>query len=176
MSNLDIAKDYAAKVLTNKIVAGELIKLSCKKFIDELNNPLFYYDSKEVDLIVKFIQQFNLLEQTKPKKFKLENWQIFIIVNVYGLFKKEDDTRKHQQIYFEIARKNGKSELVTILAIYHLLFDVNSQIIVSANSREQVKNTDFKKIKQFAEQIDPNKKEIIHYYNKLIFKDRKSVV
>jgi hypothetical protein len=38
--------------------------------------------------------------------------------------------------------------LIIALAIFHLIFDNDLQVIVSANSREQAKMVDFKKSKK----------------------------
>src|SRR5665647_65958 len=50
-----------------------------------------------------------------------------------------------------------------------LIFDNDSQVIVSANSREQAKMVDFKKSKEYCTQLDANKKVLKQYYNSIKF-------
>ena len=78
--------------------------------------------------------------------------------------------------YIEMARKQGKSQYGNGLATYHLLADTDAQVIISANSKDQAKNVDFKKCKQFASQLDKSKKHIKHYYNSLKYKDSELIV
>ena len=168
MDNLSIAREYANDVIINKIKSCRYLKLAAKRFISDLKNLQYYYNDVEVDTIVLFINQFNLTEDSHDKKFILQPWQTFIICNLYGLYNKETNTKKYNQIYIELARKQGKSQLITILALYHLIFDNDSQVIISANSREQAKNVDFKKVKQFANQIDNEQRFLTQYFNKII--------
>lgn len=101
---------------------------------------------------------------------------MFIVASIYGIKNIISGRRKYRYAYIEMQRKNGKSQLVTQLAIYHLLTDVDAQVVVSQNSREQVKNVDFKKIKQFASQLDSKQKHLIHYYNSIKFGSNELIV
>ena len=76
----------------------------------------------------------------------------------------------------ELPRKNGKSQLIIALAIYHLIFETDSQIVVSANSREQAKLVDFKKSKEYCSQLDANKKTLKQYYNTIKFMNNELIV
>jgi len=176
VDNLEIAIQYANDVINNTILSCIYVKQAAQQFLNILDNPEYYYDSSEVDTVVTFINQFYLTEQTKPKKFILEPWQTFIVVNIYGIYNTTTNKRKYSQIYIELARKQGKSQLITLLALYHLIFDVDSQVIISANSREQAKNVDFKKVKQFASMIDVKEKHLKQYFNKITFKNNELIV
>ena len=167
--NKQVAIQYANNIIDGIIPACLYTKQACQRFLDDIQNPEYYYDSFDVDNVITFINQFNLTEQKTPKKFKLESWQTFIIANLYGIKSKATDNRKYQYSYIELARKNGKSQLITILALFHLLTDTDAQIVISANSREQIKNIDLKKIQQFANQIDSKQKHIKQHFNKIKF-------
>jgi len=177
-TNLDIAINYANSVVNNVVPACLYVKQACTRFLDDISdsNDLYYYSDRDVNMVVKFINNLNLTEQSKPKKFILEDWQTFIICNIYGIKRKDNNKRKYRNGYIELARKNGKSQLVTALSMYHLLIDNDAQVIVSANSKEQAKNVDFKKLKQFALQLDPKQRELIHYYNSLKFGTNELIV
>lgn len=176
MNNLEIAIQYANDVLGDHIQSCIYVKKAAQRFLNDLENGLYFYDENEVDTVIKFINFLDLSEQETPKKFILEPWQTFIISNLYGLKRRSNNKRKYKYAYIELARKNGKSQLVTALAMYHLLIDVDAQIIISANSRDQVKNVDFKKIKQFAKQLDTKQKHLVHYYNSIKFGTNELIV
>jgi phage terminase large subunit-like protein len=176
LTNLEKACLYANSVITNKITACTFVKQACQRFLDDLNNPNYYFNENEVNTVISFINQLNLTEQKNPTKFILQDWQTFIVANLYGLYNKENDLRKYRSAYIELSRKQGKSQLITALSLYHLLFDQDSQIIISANSREQAKNVDFKKVKQFANQLDNKEKYIKQYFNKITFQNNEIIV
>ena len=66
---------YAQDVLNGSIVAGELVKLACKRFIDDLERPDLEFRAEIVD---RFITFCSLLKHFKGKsageQFKLEPW------------------------------------------------------------------------------------------------------
>jgi phage terminase large subunit-like protein len=176
LNNLQVATQYANDVINNTIPSCIYVKQAAQRFLNDLNSDTYYYDEDEVNKVVSFINALQLTEQVKPKHFKLEPWQTFIVANIYGICKRETELRKYRSAYIELARKNGKSQLVTALALYHTIFDSDAQVVVSANSREQAKNVDFKKLKQFASQIDPKQKHLVHYYNSIKFKTNELIV
>lgn len=176
MTNKEIAVHYAEDCLADIIPSCVYLKKACKRFLNDLEDKRYYYADSEVDTVVKFINFLDLTEQETPKKFMLEDWQTFIVANLYGLKRKDNNKRKYKYGYIELARKNGKSQLITALALYHLLTDIDAQIIVSANSRDQAKNVDFKKLKQFASQLDRKQKHLVHYYNSIKYKTNELIV
>ncbi len=176
MSNKEIAILYANEIIYNVIPACQYMVLAAKRFINDLNDERYYYNDSAVDAVIQFINTLYLTETSKKKHFILEPWQTFIVCNLYGIYKKETETRKYKYAYIELARKNGKSQLVTALALYHLIFDPDAQVIVSANSREQAKNVDFKKVKQFAAMLDNKGKHLKQYYNSIKFKNNELIV
>lgn len=176
MSNLEVSTRYAEDVQSGRIPACQYVQQAAQRFLNDLEDPRYYYNSSEADAVVIFINSLHLTEEYKGKHFILEPWQTFIVCNIYGIYVQQTDRRKYKYAYIELARKNGKSELVTALALYHLLFDQDAGVVVSANSKDQAKNVDFKKCKQFASQLDKKKKHIRHYYNSLKFRDSELIV
>lgn len=166
-SNLNIAKKYADDILSGRINACKYIKQACKYFKDNLVRKDLFIDENEIDKVIRFINSLQLTEQVTPKNFTLEPFQTFIISNIYGFYYKSNKKRKHKYIYIEIPRKNGKSMLVNALALYHTIFDTDSQIVLSANSREQAKNVNFKQVKIYCDQIDKRKKYLKQLYSKV---------
>ena len=171
MSNLDIAKKYCNDILTDVIPACIYIKQACTLFLSNLQRIDLIFDEDEVDRVVTFINQLELSEQQVQTFFELQPWQTFIICGIYGFYFKATNTRKVNTVFLELPRKNGKSQLITALTIYHLIFEKDSQVIVSANSREQAKNVDFKKVKAYCNQLDPDKILLKQYYTQIKFQN-----
>jgi len=169
MTNLEISTKYAKDALSGKVPACTYVKQAAERFLSDLSGKTYYYDAGQVDAVIRFLNALNLTEQKKPKKFILESWQTFIISNIYGIYSAATSERKYTSAYIELARKNGKSQLATGLSMYHLLTDPDAQVILSANSKNQVKDVDFKKVKQFANQLDPKAKHLVPYYSSIKF-------
>lgn len=132
--------DYARKVINNEIVAGELIKLACKRYMSFFERDDVYFDCKAVDKVVNFISKLrHSTGASANKPFILSDWQFWTICAIYAFKWKKDGTRVTRTVYIEIGRKNGKSSLMAALALYHLVADgeANGQIIFSANSAKQ---------------------------------------
>ena len=83
-----------------------------------------------------------MLPDPKSRKTtKLAHFQKFIVGLLYGWRKKKDNTRRFRKAYISLARKNGKSLLVSGIALYEFLFGKNPaasrQVVAAANTKEQ---------------------------------------
>ena len=176
MSNLDIAIGYCNDILNEIIPACKYIKQACSLFLSNLKRTDLYFNDYEVNRVTTFINQLNLSEQEEPLKFILQSWQTFLVCGIYGFYFKSSGLRKVNTVFLELPRKNGKSQLIIALAIFHLIFDKDSQVVVSANSREQAKLVDFKKSKEYCTQLDVNKRILKQYYNSIKFQNSELLV
>ena len=107
-------KKYAEDVLSEKIVAGEYIKLACKRYLSFFDRDDMFFDTKAVDKVVNFISKlkhFTGAHNNKP--FILSDWQYWIICSIFGFKWKDKKTRVTRTAFVEVARKNGKSSLET---------------------------------------------------------------
>ena len=81
-------------------------KQACKRFLKDIENPNYYWDEDEVNKVLKF---FSYLRHSKGvlagKPIILNDWQVFLIGNIYGLRKKSTGYRKFKTCFIEVARK-----------------------------------------------------------------------
>lgn len=117
--------DYPLKVLNGEIIAGELIKLQCKRYLDLFSRDDLYFDCERAQRPIKFISHLKHWESSQycGKPFELQDWQCFLIHNIFGWIKKSDNTRLIRQTYIELSRKCGKTSLCAALALYTLVAD-----------------------------------------------------
>ncbi len=78
-------------------------------------------DSKAHD-VIDFIECLHLTGDFYGQPFKLQEWQRSLIYDVYGTVK-ENGYRQYKTAYLEAPKKNGKTELIAALAIYHAVCD-----------------------------------------------------
>ncbi len=168
MKNTPIYIRYARDVVSSDYVAGHLTKLSCRRFLDDLDRKDLIYRADKVDFCLKFIEilhHFKGLSAGQP--FKLQPWQQFIVANIVGFYRKNGE-RRYTSSYIEVARKNGKTALASALCLYFLLADgeAGAEVDLCANSKEQAKIA-FEFCSQFCRQLDPKQKEIVAYRDRV---------
>ena len=144
MSNYNVGVNYAHDVVSGKIIACKQVKQACQRFIDDLERPEFdfHFDIEHANHVIDFLETFNKHVQGGEwagTTIKLEPWQIFVLINMYGWRDKENN-RRFRNVILEVARKNGKSLFASALAIYESLFgDDGGEIFSLATKRDQAK-------------------------------------
>jgi phage terminase large subunit-like protein len=123
-------------------LVGKLTRLGVQRFFRDLEK--FDLDWKRGYMPILFAENF--LKHWKGSKagqlFILEPHQHFYILNQFG-FLLEHKTlgyvRRFNRSYYEVARKNGKTSMVGLKALYHITADneVGAQFYVSATKEEQ---------------------------------------
>lgn len=138
------ANSYMADVLSGKRIAGELEILAVKRHFYDLENAPemgLYFDVKKAQKALAF---FTLLKHSKGewagKELILEGWQCFSIMSIFG-WMKADGTRRFNESYTEVARKNGKTTYAAGIANYMLVFDdeQGAEVYSAAVDKEQAK-------------------------------------
>lgn len=103
--------------------------------------------------VIEFIQMLHHTGDFYGQPFLLLDWQHQVIWDVYGTVN-DKGYRQHQYAYLEIPKKNGKTELVAGLSLYHIFNDPPSgQIYCCAAEKEQA-GLVYKAAKQMIEQDD----------------------
>ena len=117
--------EYAEDVVNGRIVAGELIKLTCKRYLSWFDRDDIYFDEEAAERPVKFIAKLKLWQgkQFKGKPFELQDWQKFMVYGMFGWYRKSTGRRLIRQAYVQIARKCGKTSLTAALGLYGLIAD-----------------------------------------------------
>lgn len=157
---------YAEDVASGKQVAGEFIKLAVDRFYRFMDDERYYFNEEAYQHVVDF---FSILKHSTGrhanKPFILEAWQHFVIASIYGFYIKEFDQRLIQNVYIEMARKQGKSAFGVGMCLYHLIADgeQGAEIYLAANSRDQVKMSSWPLCSNFAKGLDPKGKRLEVY-------------
>lgn len=173
--NLDIAIQYANDVIDGTRPNCNYTKLACKRFLTALENTNYYYDSDAVNEVVDFIQQLELCDDFAGEPYVIYDWLYLVLCSTYGIKIKATGKRVYSRINITVPRKNSKSQFVSALAIYHLIYDEQQEILLGANAMKQAKEINFSKIKDYARQLDPKGKRIKQYYDFIKYKKSKII-
>ena len=117
------------------------------------------YDKQRALDVIEFIEMLHHTGDFYGIKFTLLGWQQEVIESVYGTIK-DNGYRQKRYAYLEVPKKNGKTELVAGISLYHLFCDGPSgQIYCCAAEKEQA-GLVYKAAKQMIEQ-DPALEEMV---------------
>ena len=142
------------------------------------------FNKGKADLVVNFINCLKHVDgKWYGKPFDLLPWQEESIREFYGTVEETDDElikRIYQYLYYEIPKKNGKSELAAALGLYHTFCDgeMHGEVYVCAADKDNasiIYNVALGMIEQcpFLEKrcrITESKREILDTASKTRFK------
>ncbi len=138
----DPGTQYARKVVNGKIIAGKKVIQACQRHLDDLEQENFNYVylPERAEIAVKFMEI--LPDISTGEVVPLAEFQKFIVYSLFGWYHKEDtNLRRFNKALISMARKNGKSALISGIAIFEFLAGKypiqNRQIYCTAQSREQ---------------------------------------
>lgn len=156
---------YAEDAVNGNIVVCKLVKLSCQRFLNDLEREdlVFRYDI--VERCFNFISVLkHFTGKSSGKSFVLEPWQKFVVANIVGFYWKDTGDRRFTSSYIEISRKNGKTALAAALCMYFLIADGEdgAEVDLAANSKQQA-HIAFDFCSNFAKQLDPQGKFLKAY-------------
>ena len=171
----DRTTQYAADVLAGKITAGELVKLACKRHMEDLEASKtapyrYYFDVEQAERIIDFAETLTIAEGEEQDQVQAYPFQCFILGSLNGWRTKSGSHRRFRTSYVQLGRQNGKSFLNGILAAYYGNFDRYryGQIYCTATKKDQALIV-FNEIVKFI-RSDPDLEECfdIHEHNSTI--------
>ena len=141
------AINYANGVLDGSIAACEDKILEAKRFLRDIENPRFYLNEEVINISVNFIEKVVVHYQgesvkavsLRNKPMKLQEWQMFVVVNVMGFYKTGTIETRFKEAMVFIPRKQGKTAFTASLALCKSLIErmSSSKCYIVANSIKQ---------------------------------------
>lgn len=135
----NIAVQYADKIINGKLESCKWIKKAAERFVNDLQRDDISFDEELYQHAVTFIEELpHTVGSYAGSNFKLEEWQHFIVANLFG-FVKSDGLRRFTRAYVEVPRKNGKSTFSNAIMLYGFLADgeETAQVYSAATKLDQ---------------------------------------
>ena len=149
-------EEYINKVINKELPVCQAAFLSVKRHLDDIeksnakgglrqnNDYPFYFDEKEAERPITFIQS---LVHTKGEwanhNIILEAWEQFIIASIFGWRRKENKLRRYKKAYVQVSRKNGKTTFASGIGNYCFFCDspaeAGVEIYYIATKKDQAK-------------------------------------
>ncbi|PNZ27392.1 terminase [Staphylococcus rostri] len=131
---------YAKKVVSGEVLASRKNIAVAKRHLNDLKNPPedCYWDVELANKSIRFIEMLPDPKTNEP--MPLMSFQKFIVGSLYG-WRKKGGYRRFTKAYISMARKQGKSLIVSGMSLHELLFGqypkFNRQIYVSSSTYKQ---------------------------------------
>jgi phage terminase large subunit-like protein len=125
MNFKQIVDKYISDVQTENIITCKWVKLAVDRHMKDLEREDIYFDEDAANRFLKFssVCKYTKGELAKQgKRIEFTPQQVFRYWCLFG-WKRSNGTRRYRRVYFEVARKNGKSEEAAVVSLYLTLFD-----------------------------------------------------
>lgn len=122
MDNYILAYYQAIKDGTETV--GKWVRLCYEMIVKGLEQKSFFYDHKKATAAVRFIETFCHHHEgvLAPGRLVLELWQKALVSLIFGIVD-ETGARQFREVFFVVARKNGKTLLAAAIAEYCTFLD-----------------------------------------------------
>jgi len=138
--------EYFDKIESGEIVTSRRVQTVYARIVDEINHPKpdspYHFDEKQGERPIQFIECFCKQSQgSLGSELKLELFQKAFIQTLFGFVEKETGFRRFRETLFLCGRKNGKSTLLSGIALYMLIADGEgaAEIYSVATKKDQAK-------------------------------------
>jgi len=139
--------DYSNDVLQGEIVACQKHIWACQRFLNDVEREgteefPYVFDEEKARRFLFWMTQF---KHTKGplagENIDPDPIQIFIFGNVYGWVHKDTDTRRFTTVYWQVGRKNAKTQSLATVGSYEAmaLGESMSEVYIGATKKEQAK-------------------------------------
>lgn len=138
---------YSQAVLAGDIVACQKHKWACQRFLRDLEREgtnEFPYVFDEVAAL-RFLSWMRLFRHTKGvlegQRIEPALIQRFVFGNIYGWKHKDTGYRRFRKAYWQVARKNAKSQSLACVGSYELFAMTNgmAEVYCAATKRDQAR-------------------------------------
>lgn len=139
---------YCYDCIEQKIPACIKNIWACRRFLKDCENEgtegfsYVWNEKNAARYIDKWMPLFNHSKGPLAGKPKIaEPIECFVFGQIYGWVHKNTGLRRFRQAYWQVARKNAKSQNMAIMGLYELgaFHEPCSEVIVAATKREQTK-------------------------------------
>jgi len=147
MLKAETVHQYARDVTAGKIVAGRRVRQACLRHLRDMERqgtPDFPYvfDAALAERFFKFSQLCRHVKGLLAgQPIVLSDFWAFVCGSLFGWVHMDTGKRRFKKGYVRVGRKNAKSTICSIIALYGLCADreIGAEIYCTATKREQAK-------------------------------------
>ncbi|MCC9020937.1 terminase large subunit [Bacillus nakamurai] len=139
--------DYSRDVISGEIVACEKHIWACQRFLNDISREgtrefPYVFDDEKARRFLYWMTQFKHTKgPLQGENIVPEPIQIFIFGNVYGWVHKDNGYRRFKKVYWQVGRKNTKTQSLACVGSYEAMAndEYMSEVYIGATKTEQAK-------------------------------------
>jgi phage terminase large subunit-like protein len=183
---------YINGVLNGSIVVCDLVRCAVQRHVNDLDKQStqgfpYHFDSHHAAAAVDFFPMMlrHSIGEFAGRPFELEPWQAFAIWCIFGWKRDDDNSRRFRDVFWSMARKNGKSSIAAGFAILLAMMDINpntgepesvAEVVLSATKKEQVEKVIYAEIERMRMQSPEIKAMSSRENRQITFKHNKGSI
>jgi len=171
-------EQYLQAIYTGKCIVSKRCLRQYEKLVDDIRNPKdgYIFDQKRAERPIEFIERFckHSKGEWAGRPLRLELFQKAFISALFGFVDADTGYRKYRETLFYVSRKNGKSVLLSGLALYMLIADSEpgAEVYSVASKKDQARiiyEETYNMIRQSPDLLQVVRKRKSDLYFKLTF-------
>jgi len=137
--------EYLDAMRSGKCIVGKRIRRQYEKLSQDIHEPSggYVFNQKRAERPIQFIERFckHSKGEWAGKPVKLELFQKAFISALFGFVNETTGKRRYKETMLYVARKNGKSTLLSGIALYCLIADgeAGAEVYSIANKKDQAR-------------------------------------
>ena len=141
---MNYIEEYYKGIKSGKYVVSKRVEKQYKKLIHDIKHPDKYiFDKDKANRPIEFIERFckHSKGEWAGKPVLLELFQKAFISALFGFVDKDTGLRRYREAMFYVARKNGKTVMLSAIALYMLIADgeAGAEVYSCASKKDQAK-------------------------------------
>jgi len=169
---------YLGEIRRGRCIVGKRVRRIYEALSDDIKHPKggFAFDPQKAERPIRFIETFckHSKGEWAGRPVKLELFQKAYITALFGFVSEETGYRRFRETLFYVARKNGKSTLLSGIALYMLIADdePGAEVYSVASKRDQARiifDETCNMVRQSPDLLEVVKKRKSDLYFKLTF-------
>lgn len=134
--------EYWQEMKEGRVTVSKRIYKQYEKLIEDMNyHPKYVYDEAKAQRPIQFIESFcrHSKGELAGKPLKLALFQKAYISALFGFVDKETGHRRYTDSFFFVGRKNGKTTMLSAIALYMMIADGESgaEVYSVASKKDQ---------------------------------------
>ena len=134
--------EYWQEMKEGRVTVSKRIYKQYEKLIEDMNyHPKYVYDERKAERPIQFIESFcrHSKGELAGKPLKLALFQKAYISALFGFIDKDTGHRRYTESFFFVGRKNGKTTMLSAIALYMMIADGESgaEVYSVASKKDQ---------------------------------------
>ena len=146
-TSIEELSQYCVDVIDGRIISCQKHKWACQRFLRDLERQgkkdfPYIFDEEKANRFLRWMTYFKHTKGPLEGQYKIPVLiEKFIFGNIYGWVHKDTGNRRFRKAYWQVARKNAKSQDLAIVGLYEVsaFGEPYSEVYIAATKKDQTR-------------------------------------